>query len=400
VIFQSPLRGDAVKRRYLAVAVIAAITATAGQAAVPGPAAATTPDAWGQAAAHATGDYYNAGETRLTPAAAAKLKPRWKVPLAGATCAVPAVPLVAANRLITAASYRISGHDATTGALAWRTPATTRKTSISLAGIEGTRLVAQWRDCRSGKTYLTAHDVTTGKVRYRKQIPETMYGVLVDKGILVGSVWDAPISKYGIRAYRIADGSRVWARQGSIAGETVAAGGRILVAGDDSTTAVDVTTGKALWPAGAGCFTPIGAAPDGARFYMRCGPDERIRSVDAATGAVLKTFPRHGGTYGFATDGERIYLHTYAGELIAVDAKDGRKVWAATFTENAPIMAAVGGGVVYGWRSNGQPLTAFETRTGKPIKLDAGISGMQSVPMVANGRLYGRTASAVTAYAP
>jgi len=54
-----------VKRRYLAVVVLAAISATAGQV----PAAAATPDAWGQAAAHATGDYYNAGETRLTPAA-------------------------------------------------------------------------------------------------------------------------------------------------------------------------------------------------------------------------------------------------------------------------------------------------------------------------------------------
>jgi outer membrane protein assembly factor BamB len=389
-----------VKRRYLAVAVIAAISATAGQIPLPDPAAATTPDAWGQAAAHATGDYYNAGETRLTPATAGKLKPRWNVPLATAKCAPPAAPLVGANRLITAAAYRISGHDATTGALAWRTPATSTKTSISLAAIVGTRLVAQSRDCRSGKTYLSAHDVTTGKVLYSKRIPETMYGLLVDKGIVVGSVWDAPISKYGIRAYRIADGSRVWARPGSIAGETVAAGGRILVVGDDSTTAVDVTTGKAVWPAGAGCHTPIGASPDGATFYMRCDPDGLIRSVNAATGAVRKTFPSHGATFGFATDGERIYLHTFSSELIAVDANDGRRVWTATFTEDAPITFAVGGGVVYGWRDTGHPLAAFETRTGKPITLDAKTSALQGAPMVANGRLYGRTGSTVTAYAP
>src|SRR5690242_14806865 len=89
-----PSRGVAVKRRYLAAVVVAAISATAGQ--VPGlaPATAATPDAWGQAASHATGDYYNAGETRLTPAAAAKLKPRWNVPLATAPCAPPATPLV------------------------------------------------------------------------------------------------------------------------------------------------------------------------------------------------------------------------------------------------------------------------------------------------------------------
>jgi outer membrane protein assembly factor BamB len=389
-----------VKRRYLAVAVVAAISATAGQVPVLDPAAAATPDAWGQAAAHATGDYYNAGETRLTPAAAARLKPRWNVPLETATCAPPAVPLVGANRLVTAASYRISGYDATTGAPAWRTPATSRKTSISLAAIVGTTLVAQSRDCRSGKTFLTAYDVTTGKVRYAKRIPETMYGLLVDKGIVVGSVWDATISKYGIRAYRVTDGSGVWARQGSIAGETIAADGKILVVGEDTTSAVDVTTGKTVWPAGAGCFTPIGASPDGAAFYMRCGPDEQIRSVSAATGAVLRTFPGHGATSGFATDGERIYLFTFAHELIALDAGDGRRVWTATFTEDAPIVFAVGGGVVYGWRDNGHPLAAFETRTGRPIKLDASTSAMRGAPMVTNGRLYGNTGSTVTAYAP
>ncbi|WP_158647214.1 PQQ-binding-like beta-propeller repeat protein [Actinoplanes sp. ATCC 53533] len=388
------------KRRYLAVAVVAAISATAGQVPVSAPAAAAAPDGWGQAAAHATGDYYNAGETRLTPAAAGRLKPRWNVPLENAICAAPAVPLVGANRLVTAASYRISGYDATTGALAWRTPAPSKKTSISLAAIVGTRLVAQSRDCRSGKTFLTTHNVTTGKVLYSKRIPETMYNVLVDKGIVVGGVWDAAISKYGIRAYRIADGSPVWARQGSIAGETVAAGGKILVVGDDTTTAVDVTTGKALWPADAGCFTPIGASPDGATFYMRCGPDERIRSVSAATGAVIRTFPSHGATSGFATDGERLYLHSFAHELIAIDAHNGRRAWTATFTEDAPIMFAVGGGVVYGWRDNGHPLSAFEARTGSPIKLDAKTSALQGAPMVANGRLYGRTGSTVTAYAP
>ena len=384
------------KRRHLAAVVVAAISATAG----PVPAAATTPDAWGQAAAHATGDYYNAGETRLNPAAAAKLKPRWNVPLATATCAAPAVPLVAGNRLVTAASYRITGYDATTGALVWQTPATSRKTDISLAAIVGTRLIAQSRDCRSGKTFLAAHDVTTGKELYRKRIPETMYGTLVDKGVVVGSVWDATISKYGIRAYRVADGSRVWARVGSIGGETIAAGGRILVVGDDTTTAVDVTTGKAVWPAGAGCFTPIGASPDGATFYMRCDPDGRIRSVSAATGAVLETFPSHGATTGFATDGKRIYLHTLDNELIAVDAGDGRRVWTATFTDDAPITFAIGGGVIYGWRDTDRPLAAFEARTGSPIRLDAKTAGLRGAPMVANGRLYGTTGSKVTAYAP
>ncbi|AGZ41125.1 outer membrane protein assembly factor BamB family protein [Actinoplanes friuliensis] len=387
-------------RRCLAAVVIAAIGATAGQIPAVGPAAAAAPDAWGQPEANATGDHYNPGETRLTPAVAPKLKPRWKVPLADATCATAGEPLVGGNRLVTAASYRISGYDASTGKRVWQTPATGKKTDISLTAIAGTRLVAQSRDCRSGKTFLSAQAVKTGKVLYSKRIPETMYGTLVDKGIVVGGVWDATISKYAIRAYRITDGTPVWARVGSIGGETVAAGGRILVVGEDKTTAVDVTTGKTLWTAGAGCFTPIGASPNGSTFYMRCGPDEQIRSVDAATGATLETFPTHGGTFGFATDGERVYLHTYDNELIAVDAVDGHKVWTATFAENAPIITSIGGGVVYGWRGKDHPLTAFETATGKAIQLAATTSALRDAPLVANGRLYGATGAAVTAYAP
>ncbi|MCO8273831.1 PQQ-like beta-propeller repeat protein [Actinoplanes sp. TRM 88003] len=383
------------RSRFLAVA------ATAGLVFVSSPAAATTPDTWGQEAGHATGDYYNPGETRLTPANAARLKPRWTVPAASVKCAEPAVPLVAGQRLITAASYQIRGYDASTGARVWQTPVTGKKTSISLAAIVGKRLIAQYRDCRSNKAFLTAHDVATGKVVYQKRIPETMYDLVVDKGIVLGSVWDEPISKYGIRAYRIADGARVWARVGSIGGQRIVADGKVLVVGDDNkSTAIDVTTGRAVWKAGAGCFTPIGASPDGAAFYMRCDPDGLIRRVSSATGAVLGTFPSHGSTMGFATDGERVYLHTLASTMIAVDARDGRRVWTATFADDTPYGFAIGGGVVYGWRSDGHPLAAFEARTGRAITLDAGTSALRGAPIVANGRLYGRIGSTVTAYAP
>ncbi|XVV15180.1 hypothetical protein ACQP2X_12805 [Actinoplanes sp. CA-131856] len=127
-------------------------------------------------------------------------------------------------------------------------------------------------------------------------------------------MWDAPISRYAVRAYRIADGSRAWGRVGSIGGETIAAGGRVLVVGDD--------------------------------------------------------------------------------------AGDGRRLWTASFADDGPIEITVGGGVVYGWRGGGHPLAAFEARTGRPIGLDARTSVLQGAPMVANGRLYGRTASAVVTYAP
>jgi outer membrane protein assembly factor BamB len=176
----------------------------------------------------------------------------------------------------------------------------------------------------------------------------------------------------------------------------------MVVFGDHGpATAIDVTTGKAVWPAGPGCFTPIGASTDGATFYVRCDPDGRIQTVDASTGKVLKTFPDHGATFGFATDGKRVYLHTFSDQgLLAVDATTGKKAWRASFAHHGPIEVTLGGGVVYGWRGDGNPLAAFATSTGSPIKLTAKTAAFQGAPAVANGRLYGRTGSTLTTFAP
>jgi outer membrane protein assembly factor BamB len=386
-----------VKHRVLSIA----LTAVLGVSTAAVPAAAKSPDEWGQAAAHATGDSFNPGESKLTPKLAAKLKPQWTVPLNTVKCAAPSAPLVGANRLITAEAYRISGYDAGTGALKWRTPVDGNR-DIDLAAVIGGTLIAQYRKCTSGKAYLIALDAKTGKTRYTRQIAAPMYGLLVDRGILVGGAWDATISKYVLRGYRIADGAPVWSRVGSVNGATVSAGGRMVVFGDEGpATAIDITTGKTVWPAGPGCFTPIGASTDGAKFYVRCDPDDRIRTVDASTGKVLKTFPDHGATFGFATDGKRVYLHTFSDEgLLAVDATTGRKAWRASFADNGPIEFTLGGGVVYGWRGDGRPLTAFTTSTGSPIKLTAKTAALQGAPAVANGRLYGRTGSTLTSFAP
>lgn len=365
------------------------------------PARADSPDEWGQAAAHATGDSFNPGESRLTPAVAARLKPRWTVPLSTVKCADPSGPLVGGNRLVTADAYRISGYDAGTGVLKWRTPVDGNR-DIDLAAVVGGTLIAQYRKCTSGKAYLIALDVKTGEIRYTRQIAAPMYGLLADRGVLVGGAWDASISTYVLRGYRIADGAPVWSRVGTVNGATVSAGGRLVVNGDDGpAAAIDVTTGKTVWPAGDNCSTPIGASTDGSKFYVRCNPDDRIQIIDASTGKVLATFPDYGATFGFATDGKRVYLHTFDDEgLLAVDAATGKKAWSASFADDGPVEFTLGGGVIYGWRADGKPLAAFAASTGSPIKLTADTSTLRSAPVVANGRLYGRTGSTLTSFAP
>jgi outer membrane protein assembly factor BamB len=386
-----------VRRRVLSIALVALL----GVAADAVPAVAAGPDEWGQAAAHATGDSINPGESALTPAVAGKIKPRWTVPLGTLKCAAPSYPLVGANRLITAESYRISGYDPKSGALKWRTPVDGNR-DITLVAVVGGTLIAEYRKCHSGKAYLTALDATTGVTKYTRQIAAPMYGMVVDHGMVVGGAWDASISKYVLRGYRISDGVPVWSRVGSVFGATVSAGGHMMMFGDEApAVAIDVTTGKTVWSAGAGCFTPIGAASDGSTFFVRCDPDDRIRTVEAATGKLLATFPDHGSTYGFATDGERVYVHTFDDEgLLAMDAATGKKVWRASFADSGPFEFSLGGGVVYGLRGDGKPLAAFAASTGVPIGLTAKTSAIENAPVVAKGRLYGRTGATLTSFAP
>jgi outer membrane protein assembly factor BamB len=182
----------------------------------------------------------------------------------------------------------------------------------------------------------------------------------------------------------------------------VSAGGRIVAFGDDEPggAALDISTGKRLWPAGTGCYRPVGASPDGAKFYMSCAERPRIQVVDAATGKVTATFPAYGPTSGFATDGQRVYMRAFTAGILAVDATTGSKAWSRSVAGSAPLMFSTGGGVVYGWRGSGHPIAAFEARTGRVIKLDAKTSAIEGQPLIANGRLYGRTASTVTTFAP
>ncbi|MFI7602918.1 PQQ-binding-like beta-propeller repeat protein [Actinoplanes sp. NPDC049681] len=105
--------------------------------------------------------------------------------------------------------------------------------------------------------------------------------------------------------------------------------------------------------------------------------------------------------FGFATDGRRVYLGTLSDAgVLAVDAATGDKVWSAKFAERGPIMFSTGGGVVYGWRSNGYPTAAFDAQTGRAVRVDASTSAIQGPPLVANGRLYGTTGASVTTFAP
>ncbi len=372
----------------------------AGATAQPDAAGATgqPDDAWAQSAAHATGDHFNPGEHRLTPTTAARLKHAWTVPAPAAVCDPAATPLIGGGRLVTAAAFRISAYDEATGKLAWQTPVA-RKSTITLAAIAGSRLIAQYRDCHSGKATITALDLGTGKTIYTEPTSGMMYQFVVDQGVLLGGFWDTTAEKYALRAYRISDGAPLWYRVGSFSGDDVAADGRVLVEdADGPDAAVDITTGRKLWSLAADCFSALGASPDGSRLYLRCRDDDRIRLVDAATGATVTTLPDLGWHTFFATDGTRIYLNGGSG-LVAADATDGHQIWRRPFPDGTPYELALAGSVLYALRGDGRPMQAFDARTGKLLALDRRTAAITMQPMVTGGRLYGVTKTGVAAYA-
>ncbi|GGK22475.1 hypothetical protein GCM10010124_13740 [Pilimelia terevasa] len=383
---------DRVRATLTTAALGAAAVLATGAPSAAGP----PPTVWAHPGAHPTRDHYNPGETALTADTAGALRHRWSVPRASAVCANPAAPLVAADRLFTASGYRVSAHDARTGALRWRTPEAGKR-RISLAAVVGNALLTQWTHCRSGRDYLTALDVRTGRVRYSRELPEVMHSTVVDKGVLLGEYWDAAAARYAVGARRVADGSLLWSRSpGAFNGLPVSAAGRVQVSTTTSRV-VDIATGRKLWDTRAGCLVPDGASPDGAFFYFTC-TDGRTRRLDAGTGAVLATFPDRDEPFAFATDGARLYHRGFGPDrLYAVDADTGAEVWSVPGVDVTDITVA--GGVVYGVRDE-DPLIAVRAATGRPVPLAGPPVGLREEPVVAGGRLYGVTGSAVVMYAP
>ena len=137
----------------------------------------------------------------------------------------------------------------------------------------------------------------------------------------------------------------------------------------------------------------------GSRLYLRCLHNDRIRVVNAATGATVRTLPDLGWYPFFATDGARIYLNDGSG-LIAADATSGRTIWRRPFPDGTPDQLALAGGVLYALRGDGEPMQAFDARTGRLTALVATTAAITAQPMVSGARLYGVTKSGVAAYAP
>jgi outer membrane protein assembly factor BamB len=177
-------------------------------------------------------------------------------------------------------------------------------------------------------------------------------------------------------------GDRRWATYfpltAEISGLTAGDGVVCALSGMDPATmiALDARTGARRWTA-PGPAVPFGGAIDGgviSGMIASKANTSGVVAIDALTGSTLWTADVGGTLEWTASDGGIVYAPTFngpeqigvPGELVALDAHSGKKLWAHHFAEGAPLNLQPAGAVVYtGFRSN--VMHALDSRTGDTL---------------------------------
>lgn len=214
-----------------------------------------------------------------------------------------------------------------------------------------------------------------------------------------------------VHAIDAANGNRLWTQRlrpengrdrGARGGGVAASGGRVFVStGFGFVAALDAASGEEVWRANAGA--PLHAAPvvSGGRLYAITNDSELV-AMDANTGDVQWTYQaiaepaRILSASNVAVDGETVIAPFASGELVALLAANGRRLWvdALSRTGRLTSLAAINdiagrpvvdGGVVYAASHSGV-LAALDIRSGQRVWARAFAS--TQTPLVAGDVLY------------
>ncbi|WP_203782875.1 outer membrane protein assembly factor BamB family protein, partial [Paractinoplanes rishiriensis] len=343
---------------------------------------------WEHPGYDAEDSFYNPGESAINTASMPHLTRRWSVQLRQhESCPGPSAPLVATGRVIATDDLGISAYQALTGKLAWRYNwPDPLDSDTPYLGVAGNVVIAANSDCNSASDpdgTLTALDLATGRPRWTKEVDIPIYSALVDKNLLVIS-GESMSDELGTFAYRVSDGQEVWRKMGYLA-SSVSANGRMLLNKGNSTTAVAVADGAALWTKSRKWLSQS-ATPAADRFLVTEGM--ALLAVNAATGAIAWTAPGKAADL-LATDGRRVYRAS--GRTIeAVSAANGRLLWSRQQpTEpNQPVRA---GGLLFTGGAVLNPVTGAMVAAGTPF------AGKQ---VIAGGRLFTVNGSTLSSHAP
>jgi len=174
-------------------------------------------------------------------------------------------------------------------------------------------------------------------------------------------------------------GDRKWATYfpltAEISGLTAGEGVVCALSGMDPATmiALDARTGARVWTAPGPAVPFEGAIADGviSGLIASTANATGVVAIDASTGSTLWTANLGGTLEWTASDGGIVYVPTFngpeqigvPGDLIALDARSGKKLWAHHFVEGAPLNLQPAGAVVY-TGFNSDVMHALDSRTG------------------------------------
>jgi outer membrane protein assembly factor BamB len=268
------------------------------------------------------------------------------------------------------------------------------KESWSLSGYQGDPLgtvlaVSDEAFIVTGTSAAVALDPLTGRQKWRFSLP-TITGLLSVSHFATDSttVYATGVSRSSgspqiyIFAIDAVTGDRKWATYFPLTAEIswLSAGDGVVCAlsGVDSATmiALDARTGARMWTAPGPAVPDEGTIAGGVISGLSASTAgaSGVVAIDVLTGSTLWTTNVGGTMEWTASDGGIVYVPTFngpeqigvPGELVALDAHSGKRLWARHFAEGAPLNLQPAGAVVYtGFNSN--VMHALDSRTGDTL---------------------------------
>jgi outer membrane protein assembly factor BamB len=361
------------------------------------PAQAADPAVWTQDAYGPGHTGYNPAESVINTGSIAKLKLRWTAkPGPGEEGCEPTqtAPLVYGGRMFVLDSGTIGGYDVNTGKRLWLYNAPYFD-GAGLAVVGGLVLGTEV-NCFSNSDYDTnvvAVDPATGKEVWNRLQSYSIDSHVGDAGVFVvsGYCGICDDERYGVTAFRVSDGKRLWARANRILAGPVSAGGRIVLRStvDPEIEVVKIKNGETLW--GTGAWRVAAANPAGDQFYLFNSAG--IAAVDAQSTKVKWTVKHESGD--LISDGKRVFVAS-ANRINAYDAKTGKLSWTRAVAAPGHLIRA--GGLLYGLSK--KTLLILSPVTGKPVISGAAYGVLTDHVVVTGGRLYTTSSSVVRSYTP
>ena len=369
----------------------------AGLLAAAAPSAAAGPDLWLQDGYGPGRTGYNPSESVINTGTITKLKLRWtvKATLEPEGCEPkPQPPLVANGKMFLLNDGSISAYNNVNGKKLW---------TVGQAYFDGNRMTVAGGyvlgtevNCFSQSDYSTnvvAINPNTGKLVWDEIQSYSITSSVADKGVFVvsGVCGICDDEEYGVTAFRISDGKRLWSRTNHILAGPVSANGRIVLR--DTRHAqiqiVDISDGGVL--GGAAAWQVAAANPAGTQFYLF--NTAGIGAFDASTLKARWTVRKESGA--LISDGKRVFVAS-ANRINAYHATTGKLTWTRALPDPRKLIRA--GGLLYAL--SGKKLVILAPATGKTVVNGTAYGAVTDHVVATGGRLYTTSGSTVRAYTP